>query len=318
MTCAFTTTRRWPAAARGRARWCRCSWWTRRWPCRRTGPGSSPSRSRRCARSCAASAATWSSARATRSPRRSGLATGARAQAVFIAADVSRYAARRERRLAAECERHRMALAVTAGHQVVPAGELQPGGGGPLPGLHALLARLERRDLAAPARDARGGARPGRASTPAACPPRERARRGTSRPAGSGRPRSGPAPGWTGRSRATPSSMTRSPPTRRPGSAPTCGSAACRRSRWPGPRGRTQVARSSAASWPGATSSTRSRRRSRTSRPGTTGPGRAARRTGRGTRTRSTRGGPGRPASRSSTPGCGSSPPRGSCTTGPA
>jgi len=57
-------------------------------------------------------------------------ATGARAQAVFVAGDVSRYAARREQRLAAECERHRMALAVTAGHQVVPAGELQPGGGG--------------------------------------------------------------------------------------------------------------------------------------------------------------------------------------------
>src|SRR6185312_1778203 len=44
-------------------------------------------------------------------------ATGARAQAVFVAGDVSRYAARREQRLAAECERHRMALAVTAGHQ---------------------------------------------------------------------------------------------------------------------------------------------------------------------------------------------------------
>jgi len=58
------------------------------------------------------------------------VATGAGAGAVFVAADVSRYAARRERRLAAECERHRMALEVTPGHQVVPAGDLSPGGGG--------------------------------------------------------------------------------------------------------------------------------------------------------------------------------------------
>jgi deoxyribodipyrimidine photo-lyase len=58
------------------------------------------------------------------------VAAEARAGAVFVAADVSAYAARRERRLAAECEAHRIALAVTPGHQVVPAGELQPGGGG--------------------------------------------------------------------------------------------------------------------------------------------------------------------------------------------
>jgi deoxyribodipyrimidine photo-lyase len=58
------------------------------------------------------------------------LAAEAKAEAVFVAADVSRYAARRERELARECARHRMALEVTPGHQVVPAGELQPGGGG--------------------------------------------------------------------------------------------------------------------------------------------------------------------------------------------
>ncbi len=58
------------------------------------------------------------------------LATETAAGAVFVAADVSRYATRRERRLARECARHRMSLEVTAGHQVVPAGELQPGGGG--------------------------------------------------------------------------------------------------------------------------------------------------------------------------------------------
>ena len=58
------------------------------------------------------------------------LAAGAKAEAVFTAADVTGYAARRQRRLAAECETHRLALVVTPGHQVVPAGELQPGGGG--------------------------------------------------------------------------------------------------------------------------------------------------------------------------------------------
>jgi len=52
------------------------------------------------------------------------------AAAVFIADDVSGYAARRRSRLAAECARHRLRLTVTPGHAVVPAGELQPAGGG--------------------------------------------------------------------------------------------------------------------------------------------------------------------------------------------
>jgi len=51
------------------------------------------------------------------------------AQAVFVAADVSRYAARRQQRLAAECDRHRLALEITPGHAVVPAGDLRPAGG---------------------------------------------------------------------------------------------------------------------------------------------------------------------------------------------
>lgn len=58
------------------------------------------------------------------------LATRVSAQAVFTAGDVSRYAARRERRLARECADHRMTLEVTPGHAVVPAGEVQPAGGG--------------------------------------------------------------------------------------------------------------------------------------------------------------------------------------------
>ena len=59
------------------------------------------------------------------------LATATAAGAVFVAGDVSRYAARREQRLARECARHRMALEVTAGHAVVPAGDLRTVSGGP-------------------------------------------------------------------------------------------------------------------------------------------------------------------------------------------
>ena len=58
------------------------------------------------------------------------LATRTAAQTVFVAGDVSRYAARREQRLARECGRHRVALEVTPGHAVVPAGDLRPAGGG--------------------------------------------------------------------------------------------------------------------------------------------------------------------------------------------
>jgi deoxyribodipyrimidine photo-lyase len=58
------------------------------------------------------------------------IAAGAGAQAVFIADDVSRYAALRRARLEAECARRRLRLTVTPGHAVVPAGDLQPAGGG--------------------------------------------------------------------------------------------------------------------------------------------------------------------------------------------
>jgi deoxyribodipyrimidine photo-lyase len=50
-------------------------------------------------------------------------------QAVFVAGDVSRYATRRQERLARECARHRLALEITPGHAVVPPGELRPAGG---------------------------------------------------------------------------------------------------------------------------------------------------------------------------------------------
>jgi deoxyribodipyrimidine photo-lyase len=58
------------------------------------------------------------------------LATQTKAEAVFVAGDVCRYAARREQRLARECARRRVALEVTPGHAVVPPGDLQPSGGG--------------------------------------------------------------------------------------------------------------------------------------------------------------------------------------------
>jgi deoxyribodipyrimidine photo-lyase len=57
------------------------------------------------------------------------LATQTGAQTVFVAGDVSRYAARRQEGLARECARHRLELRVTPGVPVVPPGELRPTGG---------------------------------------------------------------------------------------------------------------------------------------------------------------------------------------------
>src|SRR5690349_19221041 len=207
------------------------------------------------------------------------LATEVKAGAVFVAGDVSRYPARRERRLAAECATDRVALEVTPGHQVVPAGDLQPGGGGHYrvftPYWRAWSAATWRRQHATPAA----------VSLPAGIAPGRLPARGTGASKGL-------APGGerAGKERAR---------------------AWLDRSRWPTRRCRTRAVKNSAGSWPGGTSSTRSRPPSRTSRPGTTGRVPAAPRTGRRTPARSTPGGPGRPASRSSTPGCGSWPPKG-------
>jgi deoxyribodipyrimidine photo-lyase len=57
------------------------------------------------------------------------LATQTGAQTVFVADDVSHYAARRQAALARECARHRLQLRVTPGLTVVPPGELRPAGG---------------------------------------------------------------------------------------------------------------------------------------------------------------------------------------------
>ncbi|MBL7260644.1 cryptochrome/photolyase family protein [Paractinoplanes lichenicola] len=58
------------------------------------------------------------------------VARSVNAEGIGMAADVSRYAKRREERLATECERHRIALKLFPGVTVVDPGQLRPGGGG--------------------------------------------------------------------------------------------------------------------------------------------------------------------------------------------
>jgi deoxyribodipyrimidine photo-lyase len=59
-----------------------------------------------------------------------GLAAEVSATAVYLADDVSHYAAARRRNIERECARHRIALTVTPGLTVVPLGELRPTGAG--------------------------------------------------------------------------------------------------------------------------------------------------------------------------------------------
>jgi deoxyribodipyrimidine photo-lyase len=58
------------------------------------------------------------------------LAAEVDANAVYVADDVSRYAARRRAELERDCAAHRRDLVVTPGLTVVPPGELRPAGGG--------------------------------------------------------------------------------------------------------------------------------------------------------------------------------------------
>ena len=58
------------------------------------------------------------------------MAAEVRADAVFVADDVSHYATRRRQNLAEDCEKHRLELTVTPGLTVVPPGQLTPAGGG--------------------------------------------------------------------------------------------------------------------------------------------------------------------------------------------
>jgi deoxyribodipyrimidine photo-lyase len=58
------------------------------------------------------------------------LAAEVQATAVYLADDVSHYAAARRRKLERECGRHRIELTLTPGLTVVPPAELKPAGGG--------------------------------------------------------------------------------------------------------------------------------------------------------------------------------------------
>ena len=58
------------------------------------------------------------------------LAAEVKAEAVYLADDVSHYATARRHRLDRECQRHRLGLVLTPGLTVVPPGDLTPGGGG--------------------------------------------------------------------------------------------------------------------------------------------------------------------------------------------
>ena len=82
------------------------------------------------------------------------LAAQTGAHTVFVAGDVSRYAARRQEALARECARHRLELRVTPGLTVVPPRELRAAGGDHYkvftPYWHAWRQAQWRQTLAAP------------------------------------------------------------------------------------------------------------------------------------------------------------------------
>ena len=194
-----------------------------------------------------------------------GIAAETGAQAVYLADDVSHYAARRRRALERECARHRLDLTVTPGLTVVPPGDLAPATGGSYrvftPYWRAWRAVPWRRPYPVPgvitmaAVSQAGRIPPAGPALPRRWPAAAR------RPAAAGSPR-GASGSWP----ATRTATTTWPGTRPRGSAPTCGSAASRRwrsrsaraaARAPRSRRTARAARNSAASWPGVTSSTR-------------------------------------------------------------
>ncbi|WP_154940612.1 cryptochrome/photolyase family protein [Micromonospora palomenae] len=93
------------------------------------------------------------------------------AEGIGLSADVSRYARRRERRLRAECDRHRLILRLFPGLTIVEPGALRPGGGDHyrvFSPYHRAWAVADRREeLAAPRRvTLPDGVRPGRLPAP--------------------------------------------------------------------------------------------------------------------------------------------------------
>jgi deoxyribodipyrimidine photo-lyase len=106
------------------------------------------------------------------------LARETSASHVFCADDVSGYAAGVRRRLAAACRASRLALALSPGVTVVPAGGLRPSGGGDhyrvfTPYLHAWEHAAWRRVLPAPGLARTGASWPGAISSTRS-PPRSR------------------------------------------------------------------------------------------------------------------------------------------------
>ena len=187
------------------------------------------------------------------------LAGETKASAVYLADDVSRYATARRRKLERECARHRLDLALTPGLTVVPPGDLKPASGGHYrvftPYWRAWRAAVWRKGCPVPqAIQMPAVERVGR--IPASDGASAGLAQGGETAAGSGSSRGGRA-SWPGTTRTT----TTWPATRPLGSAPTCGSAACRRSRWRSARwtARPEMsrARNTAGSSPGGTSSTR-------------------------------------------------------------
>ena len=145
------------------------------------------------------------------------LARQTAAEAVFVADDVSRYAALRQQRLARECDRHRLALEITPGHAVVPPGDLKPSGGDHYriftPYWRAWRAAAWRQPcLAPPAIRA-----PARASRRATRPPWRQPAPGPWRQAESGQAGNWSGPGLTARLTDTARAGTTWPPMRRPG-----------------------------------------------------------------------------------------------------
>ena len=244
------------------------------------------------------------------------LASETQAGAVYLADDVSRYAARRRQRLERECARHRLDLVFTPGLTVVPPGDLTPANGDHYkvftPYWRAWLGARWRRHCPVP----------GVLTMPAIeRPGRLPAVRHADSP---GLDQGGETEGrrrflaWRQHDLAgypenhddlASAKTSRLSAYLRFGCVSPLEVAIGAGDRPPA-RG---TARSSPASWPGGTSSTRSPPRSRTWPAGTTAPARPGPRTSR----RWPPGGPARPASPSSTPGCASWPPRASCTTAP-
>ena len=129
MTCGCTTTRRCTRLAPAPGRWSRCSCWVPAVP-------APPNRARFLAESLADLRQQFRARGADLIIRHGDpaaevirLAGQTGAQAVHIAADVSRYAARRQQALARDCERQRLELTVSPGLTVVPPGDLTPASG---------------------------------------------------------------------------------------------------------------------------------------------------------------------------------------------